>query len=380
MQDDGFDQRKGFSDWFKTKFKTIRLPPQETIFDYYLDMKTIKFEPWKNSPAFKSTSYDPNLMTMAETFVPVGETVAIVYWSELLAASGHAVLLAGPGGTGKTRVAREVLALLAADGHTKLAVKLSYLSTAATTLPQLEEPLQKKGAGIFGMAPGGKGRLVYFVDDLHLPCTDDSVQRLLRHHLDHGGWRDLATLSRKTVEDTQYIACVNVLAPGGQVCSRLLRHFSIFAVNMPGSQSLLSMFACFLDGHLNFNGFNAELKSLSRNLVEASVLVHRDVCSTFRRTPANYLYEFGLQQLTQLFQGLLMSSSAGFAKADKFVCLWLHELERVYCDRLRHPKEKERFASLCLAKLKSHVPAFDVQVCSGRITTTTTTTTHHSDI
>ena len=246
LQDDGFDQKKGFSDWFKLKFKTVRLPPQETIFDYYLDLKTIKFEPWKNSPSFRSTNYDPNLMTMAETFIPCNETASVIYWSDLLASAGHAILYAGPGGTGKTRVAREVLSLLAADTYTKVFVKLSYLSTAALVLPQLEESLQKKGGGVLGVLPLGS-RLAYFIDDMHLPRSDDSVQRLLRHHLDHKGWRDLGNLSRKTVEDTQYIACVNALAPGGRLCPRLLRHFMVFAVNVPGLQSLLSVFMCFLD-------------------------------------------------------------------------------------------------------------------------------------
>jgi len=121
---------------------------------------------------------------------------------------------------------------------------------------------------------------------------------------------------------------------------------------------------CFLDGHFNFNGFNAEVKGISRNLVEASLLLHRDIAASFRRTPATYLYDFGLNHICQLFQGLLLSGASGFTKSDKFICLWLHELERVYCDRLQQQKDRDKFTSLCLAKIKNYFPAFDLQVCS----------------
>lgn len=43
-----------FSRWWINEFKTIKLPSQGTIFDYYIDPETKKFMPWTDKvPAFE---------------------------------------------------------------------------------------------------------------------------------------------------------------------------------------------------------------------------------------------------------------------------------------------------------------------------------------
>jgi len=40
------DYRVEFTKWWTTEFKTIKFPAQGTVFDYYIDSETHKFEPW----------------------------------------------------------------------------------------------------------------------------------------------------------------------------------------------------------------------------------------------------------------------------------------------------------------------------------------------
>lgn len=48
------DYRVEFSKWWVTEFKTIKFPSQGTVFDYYIDPETKKFEPWsKMVPEFE---------------------------------------------------------------------------------------------------------------------------------------------------------------------------------------------------------------------------------------------------------------------------------------------------------------------------------------
>jgi dynein heavy chain len=48
-----------FTKWWITEFKTIKFPSQGTVFDYYIDPETKKFEPWsKIVPKFE---LDPDL-------------------------------------------------------------------------------------------------------------------------------------------------------------------------------------------------------------------------------------------------------------------------------------------------------------------------------
>lgn len=40
------DHRVEFTKWWVTEFKTIKFPGQGTVFDYYIDPESKKFEPW----------------------------------------------------------------------------------------------------------------------------------------------------------------------------------------------------------------------------------------------------------------------------------------------------------------------------------------------
>jgi len=53
------DYRVEFSKWWVAEFKTIKFPSQGTVFDFYIDPETKKFEPWsKLIPQFE---FDPEV-------------------------------------------------------------------------------------------------------------------------------------------------------------------------------------------------------------------------------------------------------------------------------------------------------------------------------
>ena len=53
------DHRVEFTKWWVTDFKTIKFPSAGTVFDYFIDPETKKFEHWtKKVPKFE---YDPDI-------------------------------------------------------------------------------------------------------------------------------------------------------------------------------------------------------------------------------------------------------------------------------------------------------------------------------
>ena len=40
------DHRVEFSKWWVAEFKAVKFPSTGTVFDYYVDSETKKFEPW----------------------------------------------------------------------------------------------------------------------------------------------------------------------------------------------------------------------------------------------------------------------------------------------------------------------------------------------
>mmetsp|Transcript_30055 Transcript_30055/g.92960 ORF Transcript_30055/g.92960 Transcript_30055/m.92960 type:complete len:194 (+) Transcript_30055:6281-6862(+) len=102
LSDDGSDNRKIFSDWWKSQFKQVRLPTRDTVFDYWLEPISNKFELWRQSPSFKTVEFDSRTTKMNEVTVPTTETASISHWTRLLVQRRHPVLLAGPSGLLRT--------------------------------------------------------------------------------------------------------------------------------------------------------------------------------------------------------------------------------------------------------------------------------------
>lgn len=55
-----YDYRVKFSQWWTKEMKTVKLPAQGTVFDYYLDSQTRKFLPWSDIvPPFEMETCTP---------------------------------------------------------------------------------------------------------------------------------------------------------------------------------------------------------------------------------------------------------------------------------------------------------------------------------
>ena len=74
-----------------------------------------------------------------------------------------------------------------------------------------------------------------------------------------------------------------------------------------------------------------------KQVIQAALELHDKVSRTFRKTAANFHYEFSIRHWANVFKGLLMSDPSFFPTPDKFAALFIHEAERVYGDRLVSP-------------------------------------------
>lgn len=362
IADDGTDYRKIFSEWFRAKFKTVKIPSRDTIFDYWLDPRSGKFDSWKVSPAFKTIEFDSTYMNMAEITVPTAETASVSFWLDSLVRSGYHVMLAGPAGTGKTQLVNGLLSQLSPEMHTHTTVNMNFYTSASVLLNSLEAVLQKRTGTTYG--PIGAAKLVYFVDDVNLPEVDSygtqSAIALLRQHIDYTHWYDVQKLSLKTVDDCQYIAALNPTAGSFTINPRLQRHFTCFSIGMPTATSLLTIYQTFLDGHLQSQSFPTSVQAISSTLIKGALAVHKEVSETFRKTAANFHYEFNIRHLANVFQGLLVANPTTFKDPEKFVFLWLHESERVYGDRLVDYDDLEKFKKIMQNQARKAFPQFNI--------------------
>ena len=166
---------------------------------------------------------------------------------------------------------------------------------------------------------------------------------LIRQHLDYSHWYDRSKLSLKDVHNTQYVSCMNPTAGSFTINSRLQRHFSVFALSFPGADALGSIYSNILSQHLANNGFAVAVQKIVPQVMNAALMMHSRVSSTFLPTAIKFHYVFNLRDLSNIFQGVLFSMPECCKTPVELVRLYMHEAVRVYRDKLVEEKDMESF-------------------------------------
>ncbi|XP_047455882.1 dynein axonemal heavy chain 11 [Mugil cephalus] len=343
-QDQLYDYRVEFSQWWTKEMKTVKLPAQGTVFDYYLDHQTRRFLPWSDTvPLFEMDTCGP----LQAVLVHTAETVRLRYFMDLLLERRQPVMLVGNAGVGKTALVRNKLDCLP-ESYMTTKVPFNYYTTSLMLQVILEQPLEKRAGRSY--SPVGNRRLVYFIDDMNMPAVDSygTVQphTLIRQHLDYGHWYGRQKLTLKEIHNTQYVACMNPTAGSFTINPRLQRHFSVFAVNFPSAAAQTSVFSQILCGHLKQQLFGPLVQRSSAAVVQAAISLHHKMVHNFLPTAIKFHYTFNLRHISNVFQGILFSGPDNVKESTDLALLWLHESSRVYSDRLVDVKDLQLFRKL----------------------------------
>ncbi|NXG00742.1 DYH9 protein, partial [Sakesphorus luctuosus] len=342
FQDQLVDYRVEFSKWWVAEFKTIKFPSQGTVFDFYIDPETKKFEPWsKLIPQFE---FDPEVPLQA-CLVPTPETVRVRYLLDKLLARRCPVMLVGSAGTGKSVLVGDTLSSLDMDQYVVKRVLFNYYTTSAMLQGVLEKALDKKAGRTYG--PPGTKRLVYFMDDLNMPMVDTygTVQphTLLRQHLDYGHWYDRTRLTLKEITNVQYVSCMNPTAGSFTINPRLQRHFCVLALSNPEQGALARIYSTILVQHLRSESFSEAVQKSAQQLIALALGLHRRVATTFLPTAVKFHYVFNLRDFSNIFQGLLFSTPECLKEPQDLLKLYLHESSRVYRDKMVETNDHQIF-------------------------------------
>jgi dynein heavy chain len=361
LTDDGTDNRKMFSDWWRTEWRNVKLPTQYTIYDYWYDPTSNTFEQWSKSPFLSADMMEYESTTpMASVTVPTPETCSVTFWMKILVNMRRPVMLAGPSGTGKTQIVNGMLSTFDPSEMMSANINFNFYTTSAVLQSTMAIPLVKKTGTNYG--PPGQAKLIYFVDDINLPEVDaydtQSAIALLRQHLEYEHVYDMTKLTVKNIGNTQLVACMNPTAGSFEINPRLQRWFATFAIGLPETMSLHTIYLTFLTGHLK--KFDEDVQNVAKDLVRGAVSLHREVMMNFRKTAQNFHYEFNIRHISNVFQGLLVSAPDQFKSPEKFVHLWLHESERVYGDRLVSYEDLAKYNTIVQAQHKKVFPSYNV--------------------
>ncbi|KAG8436117.1 hypothetical protein GDO86_007286 [Hymenochirus boettgeri] len=358
-----------FSTWLRDKMKaekiTLQFPEQGLVHDYVLDDGGISSTIEEEEEDLQKPVLWVNWMDSAQSFViapetsyadiivPTLDTVRMSHLLGLLLTNKKPVLCVGPTGTGKTLTINDKLLKNFPLEYISHFLMFSARTSANQTQDLIDSKLDKRRKGVFG-PPLGR-YFIFFIDDLNMPSLETYGAQppieLLRQWMDHGGWYD-----RKQIGVFKQLVDINFLCamgpPGGgrnQVSPRLTRHFNYLSFTELEDSSKRRIFSSILDSWIV--GAPA-VKSLTEQLVSATIKVYNTITSQLLPTPAKSHYTFNLRDLSKVFQGMLMADSAKIEDKFQLLKLWYHESCRVFQDRLVNEEDRSWFDELLKGRME----------------------------
>ncbi|EDQ84751.1 uncharacterized protein MONBRDRAFT_39136 [Monosiga brevicollis MX1] len=287
-----------------TKPKTIKLgkssiPPERGLLHDFV----FRDGSWAHWNDLIETLDIPDDATPNGIIVPTIDTVRQRFFLQQHLDHQVPILFVGPTGTGKSAIVESHLMALPKDRFVPNNITFSARTTAGQTQQIIMSKLDRRRKGVYG-PPMGK-HCVVFVDDLNMPQKETYGAQppieLLRTWLDHWHWYDLKDTSRIDLVDLLLVSAMG--PPGGgrnDISARFLRH----------------------------------LDRLGQSLVQASAAVYKAAVTNLLPTPAKSHYTFNLRDFARVVQGVMLVPASHLTESNKLVRLWVHEVYRVFYDRL----------------------------------------------
>ena len=275
--------------------------------------------------------------------VPTVETVRQLFFLRQHLEHKRPLLFVGPTGTGKSAIVDSELLKLPKDRYLPNSLTFSARTTAAQTQQIVLSKLDRRRKGVFG-PPMGK-QCVVFVDDLNMPQKEkygaQPPVELLRTWLDHWHWYDLKDTTRMDLVDLLLVSAMG--PPGGgrnDISARFVRHLDVIGIESFDDSTMTKIFGSIVDWHFG-KGFDSSFKRLGTSLVSATAAIYKEAVANLLPTPTKSHYTFNLRDFARVIQGVMLVPSTHLPETNKAVRLWVHEVYRVFYDRLVDDEDRD---------------------------------------
>lgn len=314
------------------KFTKQILPPERgSIFDYiFKDQKWVHWSdciPHMEIP----TNAHPN-----EVIIPTVDTVRQLFFLNIHLKHNRPLLFVGPTGTGKSAIINDALVQLPKESFVPNTITFSARTTAAQTQNVILSKLDRRRKGVYG-PPMGK-KCVVFVDDVNMPQKEKYGAQppieLLRQWLDHWHWYDLKDTTRIDLVDLFFVGAMCPPGAGrNDITPRFVRHLDILGIESFDDSTMTRIFSSILNWHFG-KDYDPQFKRLGASLVQGTAEVYKRVTAELLPTPNKSHYTFNLRDFDRVVQGVMVVPPSVMTEPIILMRLWVHEIYRVFYDRL----------------------------------------------
>ncbi|XP_025190774.1 dynein heavy chain 7, axonemal [Melanaphis sacchari] len=314
----------------------ITIPCDGMLYDYVYSCTSRGS--WKNLSEVVKNNKIEEISIIEQTLVHTMDTARYMHLVDMFIFHRKPLLLFGPSGTGKSfYIKNYMMSKLSLDKYVPSFVTFTTQTSANFTQEIILSKLIKRKRGVYG-PPSGKV-CVIFVDDMHMPVKEQYGAQppieLLRQFFDYGYWHDLKDTSKVYLKDILLLSATRPTGGNKQdEYMRFLRHFGLFAINSFDDESITNIYSNLLQIGLKKNGFTLEVVPIIDSIIKSTINLYRLAINNLAPTPAKSHYLFNIRDISKVTNGILMFRKESFSNRKVFVRLWVHEVMRVFYDRL----------------------------------------------
>ncbi|KAF4662797.1 hypothetical protein FOZ61_002166 [Perkinsus olseni] len=326
-------------------FKRVEpaLPDRGSVYDYFFDVQQCKWLPWADTVTAEQQF--PAGASPESIIVRTLDNIRYSFIANHCIDNRIPLLFCGPTGTGKTAYMQG--AILSRDKATTVPIFLGFSAQTqcAQTQDQVDVKLDRRRKDTYG-PPTGK-LCVVMVDDLNMPAKEaygaQPPIEILRQLVDQGGWFDRkdSTHPFRNIIDTLVVTAMG--PPGGGrtfITPRMTQLMLLTGFALLDDDNMTRIFTTILDWRFQSQNYPADVKGLSEKLVSATLQVYKAVASELLPTPLKVHYTFNLRDFAKAMFGVLLLPKDQCDGANRHVRLWVHEVFRVFGDRLVDDKDR----------------------------------------
>ncbi|XP_030740234.2 dynein axonemal heavy chain 3 [Echinops telfairi] len=358
------DSRKKFDVFFRSLImgmddnhprpKSVKLtknnvfPERGSIYDFYfLKQGSGHWNAWTEYIT-KEEEMIPANAKVSELIIPTMETARQTFFLKTYLDHEIPMLFVGPTGTGKSAITNNFLLHLPKNIYLPNCINFSARTSANQTQDIIMSKLDRRRKGLFGPPIGRKA--IVFVDDLNMPAKEvygaQPPIELLRQWIDHGYWFDKKDTNRLDIADVLLVTAMG--PPGGgrnDITGRFTRHLNIISISGFEDEILTKIFSSIADWHFG-RGFDVSFLRYGKMLVQATMTIYKTAVENFLPTPSKSHYVFNLRDFSRVIQGVLLCPHTHLKDVEKFIRLWIHEVYRVFYDRLIDNDDRQVFFNM----------------------------------
>uniref|UniRef100_A0A8B9MS84 Dynein axonemal heavy chain 3 n=1 Tax=Accipiter nisus TaxID=211598 RepID=A0A8B9MS84_9AVES len=276
-----------------------------------------------------------------QLIIPTMETARQMFFLKTYVEHDVPLLFVGPTGTGKSAITNNFLLQLPKQKYIPSFINFSARTSANQTQDIILSKLDRRRKGLFGPPLGKKA--IIFVDDLNMPAKEvygaQPPIELLRQWIDHGHWYDKKDTSKINIIDVLLVSAMG--PPGGgrnDITGRFARHLNIVSICSFDDDTLTQIFTA-----VKLKLYLFSFLRLGKIMVQATMVIYKMAVDNFLPTPSKSHYVFNLRDFSRVIKGVLLCPHTHLQVSYKLIRLWIHEVYRVFYDRLVDEEDRKVF-------------------------------------